>query len=398
MLNLIQNDKRYNKTTGLSFLLKIPMVYSNQCTNCVLDGTVEDISFNENGICNYCEEYVEKQGKHLVNGNGLNALISRVKKARGEYNCIVGISGGLDSSYLLHFVKESGLNPLAVHCDSGWNSETASENIHIMTKQLDVDLYTFVINWEEFKELQKAYLRAGVIDLEFPTDHVYVAALFSVAKKYNIKTIFTGNNLWSEGVMPNCWIHNKGDTLNMLDIYRRNSGGRRLDSIPVITILRKFYYYNICRIKNVFLLNYTNYNRDIASEILKSKYDWRDHPTKHGETIFTRFYHRYILPKRFNIDIRKAHLSSLICCGQISREAALEKLKEDVYPTELMNTDKKYVLKKFNLSESEFERMMGMKRINHNNYKSEQSLKRLYNRLRNLPFGLNSILNISNHC
>lgn len=213
------------------------MGYLNHCSNCVLDGTVEDISFDENGLCNYCQEYSEKQKKNIFSETALRLLVANLRKKKGKYDCIVGISGGLDSSFLLHTVKELGLRPLAVHCDSGWNSESATANIETLTKKLDVDLHTFVVNWQEFKELQRAYLRSGVIDLEFPTDHIYIAALFSVAEKMKIKTIFTGNNLWSEGIMPACWIHNKGDTLNMTDIYRRN-GQKPLKLLPLMSLKR----------------------------------------------------------------------------------------------------------------------------------------------------------------
>ena len=374
------------------------MNFINQCENCILDNTVEDISFNEKGVCNYCEGYHDRKSKHSYSKADLEALVQRVKKPDQKYDCIVGISGGLDSSYLLHKAKQLGLNPLAVHCDSGWNSETASHNIEILTKKLNVDLYTYVVDWDEFKSLQKACLKAGVIDLEFPTDHVYLAALFFAADKYNIKTIFTGNNLWSEGIMPDCWIHNKGDSLNMTDIYKKQSKLKVLRHLPVLGLKRKFYYYNICRIKNIFLLNYLNYDRSAALKELQDVYNWQQHVTKHGETIYTRFYHRYILPKRFNIDIRKAHLSSLICCGQITKDEALNQLSQEIYPTEVMEADKKYILKKLDITEAEFGSMMNMKRVSHTAYRSETRLKIIYNRLRTLPLGFNYLLNISNHC
>jgi len=255
-----------------------------------------------------------------------------------------------------------------------------------------------VVNWEEFKDLQRAYLKAGVIDLEFPTDHVYLAALFFAADKFNIKTIFTGNNLWSEGIMPDCWIHNKGDALNMTDIYKKQSKLKILKHLPVLGLKRKFYYYNIKRIKNIFLLNYINYNRDEALKELEHLYQWRQHVTKHGETIYTRFYHRYILPRRFNIDIRKAHLSSQICCGHVTKEEALEQLSREIYPVEVMESDKAFILKKLEITDAEFRRMMNMKRVSHHEYRSETKLKALYNKIRSLPLGFNYILNISNHC
>ena len=184
----------------------------------------------------------------------------------------------------------------------------------------------------------------------------------------------------------------------MTDIYKKQSKLKVLRHLPVLGLKRKFYYYNICRIKNIFLLNYLNYDRSAALKELQDVYNWQQHVTKHGETIYTRFYHRYILPKRFNIDIRKAHLSSLICCGQITKDEALNQLSQEIYPTEVMEADKKYILKKLDITEAEFGSMMNMKRVSHTAYRSETRLKIIYNRLRTLPLGFNYLLNISNHC
>ncbi|MGZ3865971.1 MAG: N-acetyl sugar amidotransferase [Bacteroidia bacterium] len=349
------------------------------CKRCVLDDTVQDIQFDKNGYCNYCTDYLRKKKSILKGSNELEEILSKLKNSKGKYNCIVGVSGGLDSSFLLYKTIKLGLKPLAVHIDTGWNTEVSVNNIDALTKKFNIDLKTHVLDWEQFKKLQISYLKAGVIDLEFPTDHYYLAGLYKISNDLNIRYILTGNNYVSEGIMPSCWIHNKGDTLNMLDIHDKFGDKTSLNKLPTITLAKRFYYYNIKRIENIFLLNYLSYDRKNAKEILKKECNWREYPVKHGESIFTRFYHRYILPTRFKVDYRKAHLSSLICNSQITREEALIQLESPIIETELLETDKAYVLKKLNIPDSEFAQIMNLPERKHLDFKSEIKIKKVYN-------------------
>ncbi len=365
------------------------------CSRCVLDSTLGEIHFDEYGICNYCRDYCKKKDSILKNRAELDKLIVRLSSGGAGYSCIVGVSGGLDSSFLLYKAVQLGLRPLAVHIDTGWNTNVSTENIKAVTERLKVDLKTFVLEWEQFKQIQIAYLKAGVIDIEFPTDHYYLSGLYKMASDLNIKYILTGNNYASEGIMPACWIHNKGDTINMLDIYERFGNKSSLNKLPTMTLSKRFYYYNIKKIENIFMLNYLDYNREQAKNILINSLGWKEHPVKHGESIFTRFYQRYILPRRFKIDYRKAHLSSLICNSQITRSSALECLTSDITESDFLEQDKLYVLKKLGLSESDFDSLMSMTIRSHTDFRSEIAIKKTYNKLI-ATFRLNRFLKISN--
>lgn len=367
-----------------------------RCKRCVLDDTVPNIYYDEQGCCNYCTDFLKKKSSVLHDAAALANLVRKIKRSNAKYNCIVGISGGLDSSYLLYSAVKAGLKPLAVHIDTGWNTETAVSNIERLTKELKVDLKTYVLDWEQFKQVQIAFLRSGVIDIEIPTDHYYLAALYKIASDNNLHFILTGNNFSSEGIMPEGWNHNKGDTKNMLDIYKKYGNNSSINKLPTLTLAKRFYYYNIKKIENVFFLNYIDYNRDKAKLILEKETSWIAYPVKHGESVFTRFYHRYILPNRFNVDIRKAHLSAMICNNQTERSEALEILNHEKIDDNLINEDKNYVLKKLGLSEFEFFAMMAQSVKSHFDFKSELKIKALYNSLINMPIGLHYLLKISN--
>jgi N-acetyl sugar amidotransferase len=365
------------------------------CKRCVLDNTVGDIQFDEHGFCNYCSNYLSQRYSILKGAGELNKVIAKLKVTKKAHSCIVGVSGGLDSSFLLYKAVALGLKPLAVHIDTGWNTEASVNNIETITKKLHVDLKTFVLDWEQFKKLQISYLKAGVIDLEFPTDHYYLAALYKMASHLNIKYILTGNNYISEGIMPACWIHNKGDTLNMLDIYKKFSDNTSLKNLPTMTLIKRFYYYNIKKIENIFLLNYLDYNREEAKATLIKECNWKEYLVKHGESIFTRFYQRYILPTRFNVDYRKAHLSSLICNLQITRNEALINLESKILDDDFLEKDKTYVLKKLGLSANEFSNFMNLPIRSHLDFRSEVKIKKTYNFLVNY-LNLKGILKTSN--
>jgi len=351
------------------------------CTRCVLDSNDSSvITFDEQGVCSLCRIYDDAVKKSVFRGKEgeekLKALVQEVKNAgvNNQYDCIIGLSGGVDSTYVAWKVKEMGLRPLAVHLDNGWDSELAVKNIENIVRKLGIDLHTHVINWNEFRDLQLAYFKAGVIDLEIPTDHAIMAVLYHEARKNKIKYILSGHNLVTEGFLPDDWIHHKFDVLNLKAIHKR-FGSAKLKTYPLLPFFEKFYYEKILRLKQISVLNYLPYEKNEAKQLIMEKLNWRDYGGKHYESIFTRFYQAYILPRKFHVDKRKSHFSTLICSGQLTREAALEMLKHDPYPAEeMMNADRAYVIKKLGFTEAEFEAYMKAPVKKHNDYPSYMNI------------------------
>jgi N-acetyl sugar amidotransferase len=366
------------------------------CKRCVMDTSDPDIQFDDNGICNHCNHYenLKKNRISQVTEN-LNELIQRIKKrGRGyNYDCVAGISGGTDSSYMLHQLKNSGLRVLAVHYDSGWNSEEAVNNIKVLTEKMGLDLYKFSVDWEEFRALQIAYLKAGVIDLDVPTDHALHGGLYKAAADNNVPFIFTGHNMATECVMPPSWVTDKLDSSNLLDIYQQFGNGVKLKTFPLQTLGTKFYNYNILKIEMIFMLNYIPYNKREAAEILQKKYNWAPVRVKHGESIWTRFFQCYILPQRFGVDKRRAHFSNLILSDVMTREEALAELQLPVYKDNFAS-DKTTILSRYGISETEFDKFMTQPVRQHSNFKTEKMIKNVYAKVKNiLPF--KGVLNTS---
>lgn len=331
-----------------------------------MDTTDHDIQFTENGICNHCKTFekrkleitipYEKGGKEKI-----NHLVKKIKKAGNgkKYDCLIGVSGGVDSSFIAYIVKKLGLRPLAVHLDNGWNSELAVNNIEKLLKKLDIDLYTHVINWEEFKNIQLAFLRSSTPDAEQPTDHAILAILYRVAVKQRIKYIIMGGNHNSEGILPNSWSYGTADWKYISGIIKKFGKGK-IKTWPHFNFLDYIFFVYIKKIKPIRILDYLSYNRENAMQIIEDKLSWKYYGGKHYESIYTRFFQSYILPKKFNIDKRKAHYSSLICSGQITKEEALKKIKKDTYSKDKLKEDKIYVIKKLGLTENEFEKIMSL--------------------------------------
>jgi N-acetyl sugar amidotransferase len=350
-----------------------------QCTRCVLDTTSTTISFDSEGVCNYCHQF-DKQYNKFVNidpilkQKQLEITLNHIKKIgkNNKYDCILGLSGGVDSTYLAYLAKKTGLRPMAVHFDNGWNSELAVKNIENIISKLGYNLHTYVIDWEEFKDLQLAYLKASVVDIEVPTDQLIFAALNKLAHQYKIKFILSGANIATEYGVPLDWAHrNKEDQTNLKNIYARFGSGKKLASIPEFGFKKRHFYREFSGIETVSLLNYVDYNKAAVKEIIAKELNWKDYGGKHYESVFTRFYQGYILPKKFNVDKRKAHLSALICSGQITKAKALKELEEEPYDRKLQEEDKIFVIKKFGLSEEEFEKIMKSPRVAHEFYGTE---------------------------
>ncbi|MBC5991617.1 N-acetyl sugar amidotransferase [Pontibacter cellulosilyticus] len=351
--------------------------FSQICKRCVMDTSDGSIFFDENGFCNHCNDYIGKAEKALEYSD-LELTIQEIKsKKKGKYDCIVGLSGGVDSSYVALQAKKLGLSPLVVHFDNGWNSELAVKNIQNIVTTLDFDLYTLVVDWEEFKSLQLAYLRASVVDIEVPTDHAITGTIYRLASKYGIKYILSGSNIATESIMPDSWIYSKNDAINLKAI-NDSFGSIKLRTYPVFNFLDYTLATGLKGIKSVNILNYIPYNKDEAKKILTDELGWRDYGGKHYESIFTKFYQAYILPSKFNIDKRRAHLSSLICSGQITRQEALKELERPLYSEQELAADKEYVLKKLGLSEEEFENIMNLPVRSHNEFATDRNLKEGY--------------------
>lgn len=329
------------------------------CTRCVMDTTAVEIVFDESGVCNFCKEHEEKVASApFVKPDRelrLKAVLDEIKKkSKGEYDCIVGLSGGVDSSYIAFLATNLGLNPLVVHFDNGWNSNLAIKNIEKITTKLNLDLVTYVIDWQEFKDIQRSFFKANVIDIEMVTDHAIFASLFKIAKEHNIKIILSGTNYTSEAIMPKSWQHFKFDLINLKAIHKRY-GNLKINHYPTISVWSMAFNYYVLGFKSISLLNYIDYSKSKAQAELEKKFEWEYYGGKHWESIFTKFYQSYILPVKFNVDKRKCHLSDMIMNKEVSREDALQELSSPAYDKKLIEFDKEYICKKLGFSIEEFE-------------------------------------------
>ncbi|MBS1490482.1 MAG: N-acetyl sugar amidotransferase [Bacteroidetes bacterium] len=358
-----------------------------QCTVSIMDNIADpDIRFDENGVCNYYHEYKAAEAANVWKGEEgskkLEALIRQIKQ-RGngkKYDCLIGLSGGVDSTYVAYLVKQHGLRPLAVHFDNGWNSELAVMNIENIVKKLNIDLYTLVVDWEEFKDIQLAYLKASVVDIEVVSDHAIFATMYKLAKEKKIGYILSGTNVVTEHIMPPGWLYSKMDFANLKDIHRK-FGTRKIRTYPTFDFKKYIYYSSLLRLIPISILNYIDYRKEEIKKIISRELNWRDYGGKHYESRFTKFYQAYILPEKFKIDKRKAHLSTLICSGQITRTQALDEMKKPLYDTAELKLDKEYVLKKLGLPEEEFENIMQLAPRLHSDFNSDRAIKEKYMKL-----------------
>jgi len=342
-----------------------------------------DISFDKDGVCNYYYEYREAEAATVFTGekgkDKLDQMVDQIKR-RGtgkQYDCLIGLSGGVDSSYVAYLVKKLGLRPLAVHLDNGWNSELATKNIENIITRLGIDLYTLVVNWEEFKDIQLSYLKASVVDIEVVSDHAIFSTMFKLAKEKSIDYIISGTNTVTEFIMPESWLYKKMDFINLKDIHNK-FGNVKLKTYPTFDFKKYVYYSAVLKLTPISILNYVPYIKKDIKELITKELGWRDYGGKHYESVFTKFYQAYILPEKFKIDKRKAHLSTLICSGQLTKEAALKELEQPLYKENELQQDKEYVLKKFGLSDEAFEEIMKRPRRDHRDFKTDTHLKEGY--------------------
>lgn len=362
------------------------------CTRCIMDTAVDrSIQFDSQGVCNHCRRNDELRAARISSGPDAQAALTRLVEqikavGRGrEYDCIIGVSGGVDSTYVAYLVKQLGLRALAVHFDNGWNSELAVKNIEQVLKKLGIDLYTYVVDWPEFRDLQIAFLKASTPDGEIPTDHAIFALLWREASRRGIRYIISGMNFATESLSIPDWAYGHSDWRYIKDVHRR-FGTTRLATYPHFGLAYLFYVNAIRRVRTVSILNYVDYHKEEAMALLQEKLGWRYYGGKHHESIYTRFYQGYVLPRKFGIDKRYGHLSDLINAGQITRDAALQEVRSPPYPEELQQQDLAYVTKKLGLTAEQFEEIMLAERRSFRDYRNSfrlvQFMRRTVNRLR----------------
>ena len=354
---------------------------NNICNRCVMDDTVIDIKFDKNGICNFCKE-AEKKLEIIIrkkNDNYFHKVINEAKKDNNkQFDCIFGISGGLDSSYLLHILIENGIRPYVVHLDNGWNTDLAVKNIHNLLDKLNLDLQkTHVINWKEFKSLQRSFLKSGLANFEIPTDHAIFSLLFNLADELNIKYIFHGGNKISESIMPSSWMESFLDQKLIFSINKLFEN-TSLESYPTQDYFTLFKRVFFKKIKYISLLDYIDYDLNKAKSLLNTKYQWESYKYKHGESFITSFFQEYLLPKKFNIDKRKAHYSSLIISDQLKRSDALQLLKDKPLLKDLENKID-FVCSKLEFEKDEFIKLLNLPRKYLKGYPNYQSYVEKFN-------------------
>ena len=350
--------------------------------------SVGNIEFflDEEGICNYCYEYRKKEKSRLIPDSlreeFLTDIKSKIKTAgkNKKYDCVIGVSGGGDSTFTAYQVKKLGLRPLAVHFDNGWNSELAVNNIQKTLESLDIDLYTYVVDWEEFKDLQRSFLKSSTPDGEIPTDHAILATLYYIAGKFGIKYIISGNNFKTEGVMPRYWAYGHIDWKYIKSVHKKY-GIKRLKTYPHFTLFKFIWFTFFKKIQMISILNYIDYCKSEAMEIIYRELNWKNYGGKHYESNYTKFYQGYILPVKFGIDKRKLHLSALILSGQINRQDAIKELKSEPYPQDKLEFDKNYFRKKLNMDIQDFENILNEKKKTFFNYPNSYFMHNIYRKL-----------------
>lgn len=350
------------------------------CTNCVMDTSDAQISFDANGVCDHCRGFeTHVRPRWFPNAEGerrFAAVVDKIKEdGRGrDFDCILGMSGGLDSSFLLHrAVKDFGLRPLVFHVDGGWNTDIAVSNIQALIEGLDLDLYTEVINWNEMRDFQLAFFKSGVPHIDLPQDHAFVATLYNFADKHRIKYILNGGNISTECVRnPLEWLYYGTDMRQIADI-RKRFGTVPMRTYPFSSVLRhKFYLRYVRGVQVVKPLDWMDYTKAMARETLSGLYGWKPYPQKHFESRFTRFYEGYWLPERFGYDTRRVQFSSLILTGQMKRDAALAELEKPAYDQATIDHEFDYIARKLGITSDELRGYFTMPRKSYADYKNQR--------------------------
>jgi N-acetyl sugar amidotransferase len=355
------------------------------CTNCVMDTTDSQIVFDAQGVCDHCRDfYTNIRSNWHTDDRGraeLMRMVARIKK-EGEgrdFDCIIGMSGGIDSSYLTYIAKEQlGLRPLVFHVDAGWNSQVAVNNIERLIDALGLDLFTTVIDWEEMRDLQLAYFRSGVPHIDTPQDHAFFATMYEFAEQHKVRYILTGANYSTECIRnPIEWMYYQSDSTQLRDIHRR-FGTRPLTTFPVTSILKhKVWLRYVRRIQVVRPLNFVPYLKIDAMRLLEERFGWQPYPQKHFESRFTRFYESYWLPKKFGYDTRKVQFSSLIVTNQMTRDEALAQLTKPAYDEATIHHDLEFVATKLRITVADLEGFMAAPNRTFRDYRSQKDIYRI---------------------
>lgn len=359
------------------------------CSRCIMDTSDPEIAFDPKGVCNHCLRFDNEikpnwfpndEGK--VKLDNIIAAITQSKKKR-DYDCVIGLSGGVDSTYLAYHLRTTypELKILAIHIDGGWNSELAVHNIEQIVKKLDIDLYTGVVNWEEMKDLQLAYFKSQLANQDVPQDHVFFAKLYEVSLKHNIKYFLTGGNFATESILPPAWGYNAMDAVQLRAVHKK-FGKLKLKDYTTVSFFKKYFYYPfVIKFKIIRPLDLIEYNKDDAKRVITEKLDWRDYGGKHHESRFTKFFQAHWLPKKFGFDKRRCHLASLILAGQISRQDALIEMLKPLYNLQELEDDKEYLAKKLGLSLVAFDQIMSMPNKTFVDYPSELKFEKFMRKI-----------------
>lgn len=353
------------------------------CTATVMDTTDPDIQFDQRGVCHWVpgfeREVLARLPEPIARKRELSRVVQQIRKAgqKNPYDCVIGLSGGVDSSFLCVVAVELGLRPLVVHFDNGWNSELAVQNIEQIVRKLGLDLHTFVMDWPEFRDLQRSYFKASVIDLEVPTDHMIMGAVYRTAGKHGVRWILSGNNAQTEWLLPRAWYYPKFDLGNLKAIHRAY-GTLPLKKLPSFGVAQAAWYHQLRGVNTVGLLDHLVYDRPAAKRRLIEEFGWRDYGGKHHESVFTRFYQSHILPTKFNVDKRKAHLSNLILAGQLTRLEALRDLLIPPCDERTARDDFAFVAKKLGFSMDEFAAILTQPNRAHSEFGSDEKVRARY--------------------
>lgn len=351
------------------------------CSFCVMDSSNPAILFDAAGQCNCCSSALQRRPHEWwpdeSGAKRMQAMVDTLRTAgKGKpYDVMIGLSGGIDSAYLAHLaVRELGLRVLAVHVDGGWNSEPAVRNIESLVRALDIDLHTYVVEWPEMRDLQVAFLKASVLNQDIPQDHVFFTTLYRTAQKFDMRHFLSGVNYSTESVVPPGFGFPYSDDVHLRAVHRK-FGAQPLETYPVMRFVEFLWLTRIRKQLTVHRpLNYIDYHKDRAQELLRQQYGWRDYGSKHSESRFTKFYQDIYLPRKFNFDKRRLHLSSLIVSGQMTRDSALEELEKPVLTAEQARRDVRFVAKKLNLQPAELEALIDAPPVAHTAYPNQQRL------------------------
>jgi N-acetyl sugar amidotransferase len=354
------------------------------CKRTVMDTSDPLIYFDDSGICNHVSNYeniirnwnIQNDSQDFV----LERLVDTIKKeSKGkEFDCIMGLSGGVDSSYMCYFVTQKlGLRALVVHVDTGWNSELAVNNIQNIVQKLNLELHTLVLDWEEIRDLQLSFFRASVANIDIPQDHSFIASLYQEANRFGIKYIMNGSNISTESILPSAWGYDASDASHVVGVHKR-FGTIPLKKFPIHTLYDSLFYYPILKqMKVVRPLNFIDYKKDNAKNFLMNEFGWRDYGGKHYESIFTKLFQAHYLPVKFGFDKRKAHLSSLIVTGQLTRDAAILELQKPLYDPIELERDIDYFVKKLGISKEEYISIMEQPPISYKYYQNSEKTREI---------------------